>query len=329
MKTCILFGGSGFIGTYLVERFLQTERFDSIIIGDLKETHIKNSKTRYYYVDVRKPIDIKIDRIDETGSWIFNLAAIHREPGHLPREYYETNIYGAENVIEYAERTGIRNIFFTSSIAPYGEAREQKVESSLLQPVTPYGISKGLAEKIHLIWQAREKDLRRLIICRPGVIYGPRDPGNVLRMIKAIKKGIFFFPGDPNIVKAYGYVFGLLDSVEFTMDKIQDKVVVYNYTEWPLLSLKQMVNAIKKLFGYRKPVFRAPMPLLFLASFFIRISGMFPSLAKELHPIRIKKASFPTNIKPEFLINRGFEFRYGLTKSLEHWLSLSPEDFEF
>ena len=46
----------------------------------------------------------------------------------------------------------INNIFFTSSIAPYGKSREECNENSLIYAETPYGISKGLAEKIHQIW---------------------------------------------------------------------------------------------------------------------------------------------------------------------------------
>lgn len=44
-----------------------------------------------------------------------------------------------------------------------------------------------LAEKIHQIWLSKSKD-RRLVIVRPSVIYGPHDPGNIYRTIKALKK---------------------------------------------------------------------------------------------------------------------------------------------
>ena len=32
------------------------------------------------------------DELPERCDLIFNLAAVHREPGHAPREYYETNL---------------------------------------------------------------------------------------------------------------------------------------------------------------------------------------------------------------------------------------------
>src|SRR5690606_25460938 len=139
--------------------------------------------------DVREAIPPLDFEISPKESWIFNLAAVHREPGHGFREYFNTNIPGAENAIKLAELCKIHNIFFTSSIAPYGKSLEQTSEKSPLYPETGYGISKTIAENIHKNWLAKDQLNRRLVIVRPSVIYGPHDPGNVHRMIKALKRG--------------------------------------------------------------------------------------------------------------------------------------------
>jgi nucleoside-diphosphate-sugar epimerase len=206
MKVCILFGGSGYIGSKIIERFLEKKYFDKIIQVDIKDPTIPFNDVVYVKGDVRKDLKdiVKLpESFDKQSSWIFNLAAIHREPGHKQHEYFDTNIKGAENVARFAEETGIKNIFFTSSIAPYGRSLEQRTESSMLYSETPYGISKGYAEKIHQLWQVKEDD-KKLVICRPSVIYGPGDPGNVLRMIKGIKSGTFFFPVILILLKGMG-----------------------------------------------------------------------------------------------------------------------------
>ena len=84
-------------------------------------------------------------------SSVFNFAAVHRTPGHEDHEYFETNINGAENVVAFAEKYNRKKIVFTSSIAPYGAAEEEKFETTLETPNTAYGISKLVAEKIHRI----------------------------------------------------------------------------------------------------------------------------------------------------------------------------------
>ena len=85
---------------------------------------------------------------------------------------------------------------------------------------------------------------RRLLVSRPGVIYGPDDPGNIMRMINAVRKGYFAFPGSPDIYKSYGYVRGFCDSVDFLMER-DDQFVVYNYVETPTQPLRELVHTIK------------------------------------------------------------------------------------
>jgi hypothetical protein len=48
----------------------------------------------------------------------------------------------------------------------------------------------------------------------------------------------------------------------------------------------------------------------------------------DIHPTRVRKAGFPTNIVPKYLIDNGFDFKYGFQESLIHWSSISPQDFE-
>jgi nucleoside-diphosphate-sugar epimerase len=328
IKTAIIFGGSGYIGTNLLSFFIKENTFSKYIICDIKDLigFDKEDSVSFINTDVRNSIDINIEySIDSVNSWIFNFAAIHREPGHEFKEYFETNIPGAENVNNFARKTGVKNIFFTSSIAPYGKSFFEQTEDSPLYPETAYGISKALAEKIHQNWMS-EDNSRRLIIVRPSVIYGPKDPGNVYRMIKALKKGTFILPNGGKIIKAHGYVYGLVESILFTMNK-PEKLIIYNYAENPLVNLQEMTKIVKKEFNYTKPTLKLSVKSLSFIAFFIQLFFNLIGKKTEIHPVRVKKAGFPTNIKPAYLIDNNFNFKYNFEKSLKHWRSISPEDF--
>ena len=120
--------------------------------------------------DVREPIPPTL--ISERPTWIFNLAAVHREPGHEAHEYFDTNLAGARNVCAYAEAVGCENIYFTSSISVYGPTEGPTAEDARICPTTAYWGSKYPAELIHEAWLAGDPG-RRLVVCRPGVVYGP------------------------------------------------------------------------------------------------------------------------------------------------------------
>ncbi len=198
-------------------------------------------KSTYIECDIRKPIE-DLPFTPTPDDIIFNFAAVHRTPGHEDIEYFETNIRGAENVCAFAEKWGIKKIVFTSSIAPYGAAEQLKKETTLPTPNTAYGISKLVAEKIHMIWQAGNTDgkvfsntdstdltdkhlfgagesntnntnftntsdsNRQLLIVRPGVVFGKGENGNFTRLYWAIRGHKFAYPGRKDTIKACIYV---------------------------------------------------------------------------------------------------------------------------
>ncbi len=187
------------------------------------------------------------------------------------------------------EATRCPNIFFTSSIAAYGPTTGPTSEDSPNYPITPYGITKHAAELIHEVW-LRSAAGRRLIVCRPGVIYGPGDPGNILRMIRAVKKGRFFFPGDASIRKSYGYIYGLLESIDFTMARPEPHLI-YNYVERHTEPLRELVRLSGLAVGKKGTVTRLPITALVAVAHVIQTltGGKSP-----IHPVRVRKAATPT-----------------------------------
>lgn len=196
-------GGTGFIGTHLTNLLQELHpecnvyNLDIVEPGtplpsveDYKPALRKGQKLASTFIrcDVRKPI--VLEGVNVTADdVIFNFAAVHRTPGHPDYAYFETNVLGAENVTAFAEKYGIKKIVFTSSIAPYGAAEELKEETTVPTPNTPYGISKLVAEKIHMIWQARNQAERQLTIVRPGVVFGKGENGNFTRLYWGIRGG--------------------------------------------------------------------------------------------------------------------------------------------
>jgi nucleoside-diphosphate-sugar epimerase len=325
MKTCLILGGGGYVGYNWSRRLAAKKVFDRIILADLRPPQLPLATgCEFVLCDVKQPLKLG----DVKPEWIFNFAAVHREPGHEKEEYFDTNLAGAKNVCAFAEQTGCKNILFTSSIAVYGSfvggSAETKPisESSKPYPATPYGISKLCAELIHKGWQRADAN-RRLLICRPGVIYGPGDPGNILRMIRAVRKGYFVFPGSRNLRKSYGYIEGVLDSFEFVMAR-KENLLTYNYVERETETLGTLVEIIQKYFGKKIPVLTAPLPMLELAA---KAAQVVTGGRSPIHPVRVRKTASSTYILPETLVKMGFTFKYDFAASLKDWAAKSPADF--
>ena len=324
-RVCVITGGSGYIGRFFIRRFLAAGTFDVIYNYDIRPPTFEDPRVVYRDIDVRAPMQDAPPDVDPAASWVFNLAALCREPGSTPREYFETNVGGAENVCAFAEERGFRNLYFTSTMSSYGRMQEPTPESALQCPETPYGISKAIAEKIHLRWLDRGAG-RRLVITRPAVIFGPEDRENVPRMIRALRRGYFVFSGDPKIVKAYGYIHGLVDSVDFVLAR-PERCIVYNYAERNCVPLREMAGTIQDFLGKRAVVLRVPAGLLLAVSHAVQFFAGKLGASNPIHPVRVRKVAYPTNLQPRYLLDHGFEFKYPLEKALAHWKATAPHEW--
>jgi nucleoside-diphosphate-sugar epimerase len=309
----LLLGGDGYVGRYL--------RRASRVITDPIAADLRPSSPDIRFCDVRRPLSEMLGDI-APPDWIVLLAATHREPGHELHEYYDTNVIGARNVARYAELVGCQNIFFMSSTSPYGTSDGPLDENSSVCPVSAYGMSKLAAELVLEAWY-HQGDNRRLVICRPGVIYGPGESGNITRMIRAVRKGYFVFPGDRSVRKSYAYIEGLIESVDFTLTRTE-RYVLYNYAELHTETLEELVRAVQDEFNSHRPALSVPRHLLVAVAYALQAATYGRS---QLHPTRVRKASIPTHVVPRWLLEHGYEFRYDFRTSLRHWRAVAPEDF--
>ena len=319
----IIFGGSGFIGTHLIHLLndLKQDK-DNIYCLDLvmpgEEGVVpgiveKNDSVIYIRLDVRQKIDFEFAPTKD--DIIFNLAAVHRTPGHESHEYFATNILGAENVTAFAEEKGIKKILFTSSIAPYGAAEELKSVITLPTPNTPYGISKLVAEKIHEIWQAKNSE-RELTIVRPGIVFGKGEHGNMTRLYNAIKGHYYFFAGRKDTIKACIYVKELVQFIKFRMiDNSFKGTDIFNCTFEPAFTIEQICNSMMSATGLSSKIPCVNGKLLMLIA---RI--LAPVFGKKgIHPDRVKKLMVSTNICGKKLAESGYNFHYNLENSYKDW----------
>lgn len=327
----IIFGGSGFIGTHLI-KLLKAEYlkegdkiYDLDIVMPGEEGVVpgvveKIDGVEYVRLDVREPI--KFDFDPTPNDIIFNLAAVHRTPGHPDYAYFETNIKGAENVTAFAEKYSIKKILFTSSIAPYGAAEELKEETTLPTPNTPYGISKLVAEKIHMIWQAKgegdEKgNKRELTIVRPGIVYGKGEHGNMTRLYKGQKGHYFVYTGRKDTIKACIYVKELCRFFAYRMiEKDFPGVDIYNCTFEPAYNIQQICETMQKATGLKRHIPLIPGGLLMTVA---TIVGPLGGKKLGIHPARVKKLMISTNICGKKLAASGYKFHYTLEESFRDW----------
>lgn len=341
LKKVVIFGGTGFIGLHFAKYLLEKAGFDRVVLVDIKppEEHVasrfilnevKSGRVSYILSDVREPINLSL-----FGDWseiklVVNFAAVHREPGHPANEYFETNIPGAKNVCSFAEAIGCNDILFTSSISPYGPSEVPRTELNIPTPETAYGSSKYAAELIHDAWRCRDVHHRRLLVVRPGVVFGPGEGGNVSRLVGMLSKGFFVYAGNRQTRKAGIYVKELCNAM-WWMHQLQEGrspgVAVVNMTMNPGPSMQEYVETVEAVLGRRAFVPSIPVWSLMLAARLIQ-SVLGPlGIFKSVNVVRVRKIIRSNNIVPLRLIEEGYKYQYTLKEALADWQVDMPSEW--
>jgi UDP-glucose 4-epimerase len=178
----IVTGGAGFIGSHLVDAFVDGNH-EVLAIDNLwahgggRRENI-NRRASFIHGDIR---DEAIQRVfhDFRPEVVSHHAAQHSVAigARDPQFDANVNVVGMLNVLDAAVAAGARKVIFASSAATYGDISEMPAdESSPQRPISPYGISKMVTEHYLRFYQA-EHGLDYTAL-RYGNVYGPRQDPN-------------------------------------------------------------------------------------------------------------------------------------------------------
>lgn len=315
MKKILITGGSGFIGSHLISTLLEIDSDLLVINVDLNPSPLINERITSYQVDIRDIESLELLKLNEVDCCI-HLAALCKEPGFEWEEYFTTNSEGTKNIIKICEENCITNILFTSTMMVYQAGEFRRNEEDIKAPDTAYGISKFFAELSLREWRAKDQG-RKLKILRPSVVFGFNEKGNFTRLYYALRGGSFAFVGRTSTVKSCVYVKELVSALIFLKEN-ETNFEVYNFSFLKPYSIIEIVQTFRKVFSFKKKYLIIPYRLLiFISKIFLILDKV--GLRNSIHPRRVQKLFYSTNINSSLIVEQGFKFKYDLESSLIDW----------
>jgi nucleoside-diphosphate-sugar epimerase len=313
MKILVI-GGSGFIGTRLVEKLLTdghkvvifdkapSKRFPELVICD----NVCNKKA---LLNAAKDINV-----------IYHLAAEHRDDVKPLSLYYDVNVGGAENVVKAAEANHINRIVFTSTVALYGLSKGCSHESDPPEPFNDYGKSKYQAEQVFKHWADKNSE-RSLTIIRPVVVFGEDNKGNVYNLLYQMAQGHFLMVGNGQNKKAMAYV-GNISAFLASLVDGHKGISIFNYADNPNLTTQQLVSIARTALN-KRPVMKLNIPysIGIIAGYGFDVLALLLRKSLPISSIRIKKFCSETIVNTERLQASGFQPPYSLEESLKRTIS--------
>jgi UDP-glucuronate decarboxylase len=220
MKTILITGCSGFIGTNLVKRLLETTAH-SIIGIDIVDSILCNSRFRFIQCDIVKDLTTinELPKIDE----IYHLASIASPPKYrkYALETMNVNVIGTINILELAVKYQAK-FLLTSTSEVYGNPLEHPQKETYYGNVNTvgerscYDESKRCAETY--VYEYRLKYGGDFKICRIFNTYGPYmdiDDGRVVTNIikQIVHNRPILIHGDGKQTRSFCYIDDMLDGI--------------------------------------------------------------------------------------------------------------------
>ena len=268
MKSALVSGAAGFVGSHLVDRLLE-EGFavvgvDNFITGKEENLNSAKSNSKFSFLD----LDV-VSEIPDLGmkfDYIFHAASPASPPKYFkyPIETMMVNSIGTKNLLDLAEKNNSRFIFFSTSEV-YGDPLEHPQRESYwgnVNPIGPrsiYDEAKRFGEAL-VAQYVREKKVDAGII-RIFNTYGPRlDPhdGRVVSTFirQAINGEALTINGDGNQTRSFCYISDLIDGI-FKMAESHEfgPINLGNPNE---MTLNELVLEVNKFFDYELKVENKP-----------------------------------------------------------------------
>lgn len=208
-KTLLITGGTGSFGNAVLRRFLNKDHFSEIRIFSRDEKkqddmrhELNNSKVKFYIGDVRnrKSVDVAMKGVD----YVFHAAALKQVPSceFFPMQAVQTNILGAENVLDSAIANEVKKVVVLST-------------DKAAYPINAMGISKAMMEKLAIAKGRSLGDNAKTTICctRYGNVMASR--GSVIPLfIEQMKAGKELSVTDPGMTR---FMMTLEDAVDLVL----------------------------------------------------------------------------------------------------------------
>ena len=275
MKSILITGGAGFIGSHLVDRLMSEGDWRITVVDDFNdfydsaikraniEQHIANANFKLVEVDIRDFYSLAEVFNEGRFDCVVHLAARAGVRPSLtePRLYVETNINGTMNLLELAREHDIKQFVFGSSSSVYGENKKVPFseDDPIFRPISPYAATKAAGELICHTYAHLHK--MRIVCLRFFTVYGARQRPDLAihKFAKLISTGqpIPVF-GDGTTRRDYTYIDDIIQGVRAAIDYDQTNYEVINLGESRTVELRELISLIENEIGRRAEIDRQP-----------------------------------------------------------------------
>jgi nucleoside-diphosphate-sugar epimerase len=250
MKKILITGGSGFIGTNLIEKLLATPAVDFINI-DISKPKIANHESYWKKIDITDKNALQKELDNFNPHIVIHLAA-RTDLNGKSIEDYNANTVGVENLVEILDAiNSVEQVIFTSSMYVCKPGYPPKTGDDYA-PHTIYGESKVITEKVI---KSNNPTKYTWCIVRPTSIWGPWFGEPYANFFHVVMGHKYFHMGEKACTKTYGYIDNTIYQIMSILDAPREQVhkKTFYLGDWPAYNISEWADEIAEYLGFKIP----------------------------------------------------------------------------
>ncbi len=247
-------GGTGFIGSHLVELLLEKKYSVRCLIRKTSDTRwLQNKPVEFVYGDL---FDESALRTAVSGvDYVYHSAGVTK--AKTKEEYFRGNATGTRNILEAtiaANRTLKRFVHISSQAAVGPSLSKTPIdERHTPHPITTYGMSKLQAEDECL----KVTDRIPLTITRPPAVFGQRDK-DVFEFFNTMNKGLQPMVGFQEKYVSLIHVTDLVRGIVLAGESVNSVSGTYFITSKEVYGWKEVGETARRVLGKKALRLRLP-----------------------------------------------------------------------
>jgi UDP-glucose 4-epimerase len=276
MKTVLVAGGAGYIGSHTVKHLLKNN-YNVIVLDNLSYGHKEAVLTsNFEQIDLNDKISLdkifksyKIDAVIHFAAFTYVGESVSQ-----PQKYYHNNVVNTLNLLDTMIKNNVKTIVFSSTCATYGNPQYTPIDENHPQkPINPYGKTKFIIEQIMADYEVAY-GLKYIALryfnaagcdsdCELGESHNP-ETHLIPLVLKAIKGeiekinvfGTDYDTPDGTCIRDYIHVEDLADAHMLAVEKLfQDKKsYCINLGTGIGKSVKEIIDSAQKVTGKKVPL---------------------------------------------------------------------------
>jgi nucleoside-diphosphate-sugar epimerase len=295
MPRNLVTGGSGFLGSHLVEALAaRGETVRALVRPTSKRAYLESLGVELVYGDLS---DVQSLRTATQGiERVYHCAALAADWGAW-EAFHAVNVTGVRNLLEAALQAGVSKFIHVSTTDVYGHPDYPADETAPYRlRGWQYGDTKIKGEQ--LVWTFYRQHGLPITVVRPVNIYGPRSATFVLEIVELLKSGSMMHIGKGRKPAGLTYVANVVDVLIRAADNASSVGQAYNASDGSDVTWRQYVDQLAEMVGAPSPRVVLPYRLAYLAGW---------TMEKTYGALQIKTRPLLTRMVVElFSTDQGF-----------------------